>query len=278
MYILRILISVLLVSLIIYFYKDSILAFDYKLIDFEMILFSTILMLVTISIASSRFFFSLKSVNIYYPAIECFKLGLSSNLMSQIMPGGGMGGDLFKFILFSKLKQKKLSVTQSILIDRGLPLVVALLIASLFFLIQNNFNILIIFSYLVIFVFIVSYFTKKFIGEAFSGSNCIISVFHSISILVVTSLIFYLLLNKFGASISYINCFFVYSFISLSKIIPSFGGWGVRESAALYAFNIFNIDPSIIIISSIFFGLVLVFTSLIMGIFYIDNIIKIMKK
>ena len=278
MSVLRILISILLVSLIIYFYKDSILDFDYKLIDFELMFLSTVLMLVTISIASSRFFFSLKSVNIYYPVGKCFKLGLSSNLMSQIMPGGGMGGDLFKFILFSKLKLNKLTVTKSLLIDRGLPLIIAMLIASLFFLIQKSFNELIIFIYLVFFLSAIFYLTKKFVGEVFSGLNCIISIFHSIFILIVSSLIFYFLLNKLGASISFVNCFFAYAFVGLSKIIPSFGGWGVRESAALYAFNIFNIDPSIIIVSSIFFGLVLVFTSLIMGIFYIENIIKIIKK
>ncbi len=271
-------ISIFLVFLILYLFKDSILAFDYKLIDIETVILSTFLMTITIAIASSRFFFSLRSVNVYYPITECFKLGLSSNLMSQIMPGGGVGGDVFKFMLFSKLKVNKLTVTKSILIDRGFPLIIALLIISLFFLFQNNLTKLIIFTYIFFFMLTIFFLSKKLIGDVFSGFNCIISILHSITIIIVNALIFHFLLNQFGASISFINCFLAYSFIFISKVIPSFGGWGVRESAALYAFNFFSIDPTIIIVTSIFFGLVVVFSSLIMGIFYIDDIIKIVRK
>jgi len=270
---LRFFISLFLISLMFYIYKDEILQFDFSKFKFKNLLYLLFLMSLTVLITSSRYFFSFKSVGIFYPFNKTFNLGLSSNLMGQILPGGGMGGDIFKFILFSKLKVDKRLITKSILIDRGVPLFLALMISCLFIFSEDNYIYLLICLFGLLLIFYI--FIIKFKLETI---YLLISASHSSILILLSSYIFYSILNNFGASITFYNCLIGYCFVFISKIIPSYGGWGVRETVSALSFNLFGIDPSLAIICSIYFGLILALSSLILGIFYIDDIIKIVKK
>jgi len=80
---------------------------------------------------------------------------------------------------------------------------------------------------------------------------------------VLNTLILYLFLLDFGATVSFpILCALFPAVILLSMLPVSFAGWGVREGALMVAVAGLEIDPSIIIGASIAFGLSIFLASL----------------
>jgi uncharacterized membrane protein YbhN (UPF0104 family) len=75
--------------------------------------------------------------------------------------------------------------------------------------------------------------------------------------------IFYILLNSFGATIGLWPLLLVTFPVILIALLPiSFAGWGVREGGMVAGLGLFGIDPSLAASASVAFGLSLILSSL----------------
>jgi uncharacterized protein (TIRG00374 family) len=206
-------------------------------------------------------------------------------------PASFVGGDAVRYHLINKTGINKLSAVHSVLLDRfsGFLILGILAFAGAIVLINNKSIINIIYVYaiaiILLLIFILPFFLIKVLSNKFFNKNKLISSFANLVRLIVNvpknklnfgyllalSCMMYIISFFavysisliYGVNISLLEISLVCPIIWLLTMVPlSFGGWGIRESAFISLFSIYNIESSMSFLISITYGAAVFFSYL----------------
>ena len=270
------------------------LIFCFTIVDYTLVLkniysqsftyffISSVLILLTLILASVRWKYICEALNVKMNLTEILHISLFSNFVGQILPGGGISGEITKVFLSFNKKNKKILVFKSVLYDKLFGLFVAFvffLFSTIYFLFKFkgliDERLMLIIPLIFLLCLIILIFYKKFNQKlrTLQKLNEIIKIPFKISeivkFLVVSTLIYLLVLTCFiilcfqaievDVIVEIILCFPIIHFL---KSFPlSVSGWGIREIVTVYLFSYFNLSNEIALSISISLGVIILVAS-----------------
>ncbi len=231
----------------------------------------------------------LSILNVNLSMAHVIDIALLGTLLNQILPTG-MGGDVYRVIRISEACSWE-SALASVILDRILGLLFKLSLIFCFFPIYLFMQIpltvkLLIFLFSIIPLLFICFFLwlpsiyayrnripaiiSKWLEIIHDNSfhlninNLKILIFPLIGGLFPYLICYACICISLGAYIHWTAYIYIIPLIFLAMQFPlSFGGWGIREGAAIYLFSTVGMDQGIALVSSSLFGLSLIATSLI---------------
>jgi len=215
-------------------------------------------------------------------------------------PASFVGGDAVRYHLINKTISNKFSAIHSVLLDRFsgflilgiLSLVGAILLISY----KSVINVIYIYaiSIILLLIFTLPFLLNKLLSTSIFVKIKFISKFANMvgfmvnvptnklkfsTLLVISCLMYtisffavYFISLIYGVNVSLIEVSLVCPIIWLLTMVPlSFGGWGIRESAFISLFSIFDVDSSASFLVSITYGAAVFFSYLPGLYFYIKR-------
>ena len=269
----------------------SLLIFCFSLVDYNSVLviisnqskilfiLSSLLIFLTLILATFRWKIICKTLNIAIGFKELLSIALFSNFIGQVLPGGGILGEVSKIFLIKNKNITKVQIIKSVIYDKlfGLFIAFSFFVISLIYFsyfILNLFDqmtILIILSIFFILIILMYFCYLKFknyflkyvrvwfpIDKKYFLKSMIISIL--IYVIVFTSFAFLSYPNINGESLFIILiCFPIIHFLKSFPI--SISGWGIREIAAIYLFSYFEVSKEVALSISISFGAIILISS-----------------
>lgn len=265
----------------------SLLIFCFSLVDYNSVLkiisnqskilfiLSSLLIFLTLILATFRWKIICKTLNIAIGFKELLSIALFSNFIGQVLPGGGILGEVSKIFLIKNKNITKVQIIKSVIYDKlfGLFIAFSFFVISLIYFsyfILNLFDqmtILIILSIFLILIILMYFCYLKFkkyfrvwfpIDKKYFLKSIIISIL--IYVIVFISFAFLSYPNINGESLFIILiCFPIIHFLKSFPI--SISGWGIREIAAIYLFSYFEVSKEVALSISISFGAIILISS-----------------
>lgn len=263
------------------------LIFCFSLVDYNSVLkiisnqskilfiLSSLLIFLTLILATFRWKIICKTLNIAIGFKELLNIALFSNFIGQVLPGGGILGEVSKIFLIKNKNITKVQIIKSVIYDKlfGLFIAFSFFVISLIYFsyfILNLFDqmtILIILSIFLILIILMYFCYLKFkkyfrvwfpIDKKYFLKSIIISIL--IYVIVFISFAFLSYPNINGESLFIILiCFPIIHFLKSFPI--SISGWGIREIAAIYLFSYFEVSKEVALSISISFGAIILISS-----------------
>ena len=237
------------------------------------------LIFLTLILATFRWKIICKTLNIAIGFKELLSIALFSNFIGQVLPGGGILGEVSKIFLIKNKNITKVQIIKSVIYDKLFGLfiafscfVISLIYFSYFILnLFDQMTILIILSIFFILIILMYFCYLKFknyflkyvrvwfpIDKKYFLKSMIISIL--IYVIVFTSFAFLSYPNINGESLFIILiCFPIIHFLKSFPI--SISGWGIREIAAIYLFSYFEVSKEVALSISISFGAIILISS-----------------
>ena len=267
------------------------LIFCFSLVDYNSVLMiisnqskilfilSLLLIFLTLILATFRWKIICNILNIEIGFKELLNIALFSNFIGQVLPGGGILGEVSKIFLIKDRNITKVQIIKSVIYDKLFGLfiafscfVISLIYFSYFILnLFDGITILIILNIFLVLTILTYFYYSKFknyflnyvkvwfpIDKKYFLKSMIISIF--IYILVFISFAFLSYPNINGEKLFIIIiCFPIIHFLKSFPI--SISGWGIREIAAIYLFSYFEVSKEVALSISISFGVVILISS-----------------
>ena len=246
---------------------------------------ASILIFFTIILAAFRWKVICKNLQIQIPFKQILSISLFSNFVGQILPGGGLSGEITKVFLSNSKTNTKFEILKSVIYDKLFGLIIAIIfflisVIYISYLLQDVIDKKIFyFFFFVLLISVILFFNlrekiAKFIKRKTINLNIFKKECFYISLII--SLIIYLLVLFSFLLLCFENissekifkiclCFPIIHFLKSFPI--SISGWGIREIITIYLFSYFDIPHEIalsisislgtVILASSFYGLVL---------------------
>ena len=285
----------ILISVLLLIFCFSLVDYKIVLIKFEeqsptTFLFASLSMLFAIFISSIRWYLIIISCKIKIKYFEVVNVNFTSYFIAQILPGGGLAGDVAKMIIGFSSKISKSSLLKSIVYDKLLGLLVSLIIfvlSIIFFILHfySNFITLLFFKYIYVFLsfflcmFFLIIFKEKILKliKKLKFFDFKISNKYFYHCLALSFIIYLFIMISFfficKDTLSTIQIYYVmlsYPIIHLIKAFPfAISGWGIREISTIYIFSFFEISKEIALSLSITYGVVILLAAFVGFVFSI---------
>lgn len=243
------------------------------------IITTSILIFFTLILGAYRWKIICKDLKIQISFKQILSISLFSNFIGQILPGGGLSGEITKVLLSNSKTSSKYEILKSVVCDKLFGLTVAffffiislICVSYLLFDIINKrifyfFCFTFIVSIILILIFkkqFVNFLKRKNYNLLFFKRNCL---YNSIIIsLLIYFLVFFSYLLVCFENISneklfkIILCFPIIHFLKSFPI--SISGWGIREIVTIYLFSNFDIPNEVALSISISLGVIILVSS-----------------
>jgi len=264
--------------------------------DLLLLSIAYMVLVVQIILSSFRWCLLLEKINIPIDFLSTLKFMWTGLFFNQILPTG-IGGDAVRVYLLKRRYENLKNAISGVIWDRitgMIGLIILVVLGSLSALQQNNSILaksgLISTSLLCFIILCVLYIDRipilgknKFIQDLVKhakhgrllclskevapkiiGLSVIVQIFSVLSVFLIGSAL--------GVSLSIVGILIVVPLSILTMAFPiSFAGWGVREAVMITGFSLLGVDSEIAFSISILYGLGLVLTSIIGGIFWLSE-------